>query len=247
MKRRAFLAGLAASAPFGAQAKTVLSNAQALSGDRFTADGAEFLLADIAAPPLYTLAEETPAHFADAREALQRALAGAIEAEDVLPPTRWGVRVVTARLQGATQTLQETLIAQGAARVAPQTDDHDLIKRLLQLEATARAARRGLWTLADYRIFSADAAWGAVGGFHLVEGTVARASLIGGRFYLNYGEDYRTDFTAGVAGGLYRRWTEAGEDFSTLAGARIRVRGLVETINGPSIDLKHPLQVERLV
>jgi endonuclease YncB( thermonuclease family) len=246
MIRRSFLAGLAASAPFGASAKSTASNAEALSGDRFTVDGAEFLLADIAAPPLYTLASETPAYFGAARRALQTSLAGVIEIEDVLPATRWGVRVVHVRRPQAQETLQEMLIAAGAARVAPQTGGHDFIKRLFALEEDARISRRGLWALAGYRIFNADSAWGAVGGFHLVEGTVARVAQFSGRFYLNFGEDYRTDFTAGATSALYRRWAEAGDDLATFSGTRIRVRGLVEAINGPSIDLKHPLQVERL-
>lgn len=246
MRRRAFLAGLAASVPFCAKAQTAISGGEALSGDRFTADGAEFLLADIAAPPLYTLASETPPHFEAARQALQAALAGAVDVDDVLPPTRWGVRVVHARASGAEQRLQEILIAAGAARVSPQSDAHELIATLLALETQARSAKRGLWALAGYRTFTADNAWGAVGGFHLIEGTVARASRTSGRFYLNFGEDYRTDFTAGARAGLYRRWAETGVDLAALAGARVRVRGLVEAINGPSIDLSHPLQVERL-
>ena len=246
MRRRAFLAGLAASTPFGASARTIISNAEALSGDRFAVDGAEFILADILAPPLYTLADEAPAYFEASRRALQSAMAGAVEIEDVLPATRWGGRIIQARRSGAQETLQENAVAAGAARVGPQSGDHVFIRRLLELEAEARAARRGLWALEDYRIFDAANAWGAVGGFHLVEGTVVRAAQFGGRFYLNFGEDYRTDFTAGATLALYPRWAKAGDDLAAYENAGIRVRGLVEPINGPSLDLKHPLQIERL-
>lgn len=246
MRRRAVIIG-AAAVPFaGAKAQTFLSNPKALSGDRFASGEEEFMLADIVAPPLYTLATERPAYFEASRAALQKALSGAVEAEDVMAPTRWGVRRVRAMRSGENESVQEQMIAAGAARVYPQTEDHEFIRRLLSLEDGARRERRGLWALADYRLFGAGDAWGAAGAYHLVEGTVLRAEQHGGRFYLNFGEDFKTDFTAGAASRLYRTWKKAGADLEGLNGARIRVRGLVEAINGPSIDLKHLLQVERL-
>ncbi|PQA88908.1 thermonuclease family protein [Hyphococcus luteus] len=245
MRRRLFLAG--AAAMFArADAQTFVSNAKALSGARFMSGETEFLLADIIAPPLYTLEKERPPHFEVSRRALQDLLTGALDVEDVLAPTRWGVRRVLAKRTGESETLQERLVAAGAARVRPQTEDHDLIRRLLALEDAARAGRRGLWALPDYRVFDAGKAWGAVGAFHLVEGTVREAGQHGSRFYMNFGEDYRTDFTASAASRLYRRWKKAGTDLVALAGVPVRVRGLVEAINGPSIDLTHFLQVERL-
>ncbi len=247
MKRRAFLAGVASTACFsGARAGELISNATALSGDRFTSGEAEFRLADIMAPPLYTLSETTPAYFADSRNALQAIITGAFEIEDVLPVTRWSVRRVKARAADSQETLQEMLVAQGAVRVAPQSEDHAFIARLLMLESVARDHRRGLWARPDYRVYNAASAWGALNSYHLVEGVVLRAEQHGSRFYLNFGEDFRSDFTAGAASRLYRRWVKSGIDLGALKGASVRVRGLVEAINGPSIDLKHPLQIERL-
>lgn len=246
MRRRAFIAGAAALSCSRAVAQTFLSNPKALSGDRFASGDEEFMLADIAAPPLYTLEAERPAYFEASRAALQKELAGGIEAEDVMAPTRWGARRVRARRADGDESVQERMIAAGAARVYPQTEDHGFIRRLLTLEDAARRDRRGLWALAAYRVFDAGDAWGAAGAYHLVEGTVLRAEQKGSRFYLNFGEDFRTDFTAGAASRLHRAWKKAGAGLDGLKDARIRVRGPVETINGPSIDLKHPLQVERL-
>jgi len=192
------------------------------------------------------LSETEPAHFDVSRRAMQEALSGALDVEDVMAPTRWGVRRVIARRDGASGTLQEELIAAGAARVAPQTEDHEFIRRLLSLEDAARRAGKGLWGLADYAVFDAGDASGAVGAYALVEGAPTRAELHGSRFYLNFGEDFRTDFTATAESRLYRAWKKAGVDLEMLQGARLRVRGLVEAINGPSIGLKHPLQIERL-
>lgn len=246
MKRRAFLGAAIGMWAAAARAQTFLSNPKALSGDRFASGGEEFLLADIIAPPLYTLSEEEPAYFDASRRAMQGMLAGALTVDDVMAPTRWGVRRVVARRDGAAGTLQEELIAAGAARVSPQTEDHDFIRRLLAMEDEARAAGRGLWSLVDYDVFDAGDASGAVGAYALVEGAPTRAELHGSRFYLNFGEDFRTDFTATAESRLYRAWKKAGIDLEAMQGAKLRVRGLVEAINGPSIDLKHPLQIERL-
>ncbi|WP_375206662.1 thermonuclease family protein [Hyphococcus sp.] len=244
MRRRGFLAGAAALCASNGFANMKGAGPLALSGDRFSMDGAEFMLADVTAPPLYVLGDERPPHFAPSRAALQSLLTGGVDVEDVLPPTRWGVRPVIARK--GTNTLQELLTAKGAVRVAPQTDDHDFIRRLLALEKEARAALRGLWALDKYKIFDATSATGAIGAYHIIEGAVLRAEKHGSRFYLNFGDDFRKDFTAGAASRLSSRWKKDGFDLAALAGARIRARGFVEAINGPSIDLKHPLQIERL-
>ncbi len=246
MRRRTFIVGAAAFSASRSFAQGVVSDARALSGDRFISAGQEYALADITAPPLYTLRPEKPAYFDDARRALQDALAGPLTGREVMAPTRWGVLRVRAWAQGERESLQEMLLRKGAARAAPRTEDYEYIGRLLAIEDEARRARRGLWALADYRVHDAKDASGALGAYHLIEGAVFKAELHGARFYLNFGEDFLSDFTASAASRLYRRWKAAGTDLEMLRGAPVRVRGLVEEINGPSIELKHPMQIERL-
>lgn len=246
MNRRAFLTGAAAFAAAPARGAKI-PNAAALAGDRFTAGEEEFHLADIAAPSAYALHADAEPYFNEAKAALEALVNGrALDVEEAGAKTRWGALVVKARRRGDERTLQERLVEAGAARVAPQTQDLAFIDRLLGLEAQARTQRIGLWRLDGYRVFDAAAAEDAVGAYHLVEGAVLRASLARGRFYLNFGEDYKTDFTAGAASRLYRRWAKAGFDLAALQGARIRVRGFVEAINGPSVDLTHQRQIEVL-
>ena len=246
MRRRAFVLGLGAALSGAAGRGDALMNARALSGGRFTAGEEEFLLADVMAPPLYVLGEEAPPFFSEAKRALQRQLdAGASSVVDVAPPTRWGGRIVTVRGR-AGETMQEALTHAGAVRVAPQTDDVALIDRLLSLEAEARSERRGLWDLSAYGVYEAEAAESAVGAFHLIEGVVLRAVSARGRFYLNFGPDYRTDFTGGVRNVLYRKWVRDGFDLAALEGERVRIRGFVESINGPSVDIQHVKQIEVL-
>ncbi|VAW04602.1 hypothetical protein MNBD_ALPHA05-1847, partial [hydrothermal vent metagenome] len=138
------------------------------------------------------------------------------------------------------------LITMGAARVAPQSDNLELIDQLLATEEAARAARKGLWALPAYRVFDADKAGAAVGRFHLIEGKVRRIAKVKGRTYINFGADYKTDFTASAGARLYRKWAGQGFDLASLTDARLRIRGFVEAINGPSIALTHRRQIEVL-
>ncbi len=239
------IAGLAAMAPITAHARAASSSLKALSGDRFMSNDQEFLLADIIAPPLYSLNEGKPPHFESSRAALDEILSEMVETSEALPPTRWGVRRVIAHNADG-QSLQAVLVASGAARVRPQSADQTHIQNLLAVESVARKEQRGLWGLPDYRVHNANSAEGAIGNYNLIEGVVTSAEKHGGRFYLNFGDDYRTDFTAGAAAALNSKWLKAGTDLSAMAGARLRVRGYVEAINGPSIDLKHHLQIEQL-
>ena len=246
MRRRKFLAGAAALSFGSAKAEILSPGAQALSGDRFTIGEQEFILADIMAPPLYTLSKYPPAYFEQSRSALQHLFPDAAEINDALPPTRWNARVVTVGIRESAQTLQERLVQSGAVRVAPQSGDHEFVKRLYALENVARQNGVGLWSYAAYRVFDALNAAKSIGDYNLIEGRVVRAEKYGSRFYLNFGDDFKTDFTATATSTLYRRWVKAGFDLATLKDATLRVRGYVEPINGPSIDMKHPLQVELL-
>ncbi|MEO1135898.1 MAG: hypothetical protein AAFW68_04690 [Pseudomonadota bacterium] len=203
-------------------------------------------MADVIAPPLYRLTQGLPPYFEQSRRALESHLRSEFQIEDSLPSTRWGVRRVVLRGPDEGRTLQEAMVSEGAVRVFPQSDDHDFIRRLLVLEARARDMRSGLWALPAYRQFDALNAEGAIGAFHLVEGAIVRAERFGARFYLNFDDDFRTDFTATAASTLYRRWRRNDFDLASLNSARVRIRGYVQSINGPSIDLKHPLQIERV-
>ncbi len=246
MRRRSFLAGSAAfvSLPFGA---ANANDIVAVSGNLIRMGSDELQLADIIAPSAFSLGSGPDAHVDAARERLQSHLrTNRFQFSDILPPTRWGVRIVRSHSDDGDSTLEERLIADGSARVAPQTDDVDFIDKLLEAEHVARRNNTGLWSLDAYRVFGAEHAMGAIGKFHLVTGTVFETRQAGGRFYLNFADDYRTDFTASTPMPLYRRWKAAGFDLATIKGAQTRIRGFVNSINGPSVELTHSRQIEIL-
>jgi len=245
MKRRGFLTSATSALfmlPITARA---VSGAIATGGDRFRIGDQEFILSDIRAPSAYVLGETQAPFFTQAMAHLQGLIETTnLEIEDTAPKTRWNARVVKAFGFGVKVTLQEQMLAIGAARVAPQTDDHAFIDHLLNVERKAREGGRGIWALAAYRIVNALNANAAIDGYHVVEGIVVSARATRSRFYLNFGDDYRTDFTASAKSSLYRRWLRDEFDLAALEGAKVRIRGFVVDINGPSIDLTHRRQIE---
>jgi hypothetical protein len=66
------------------------------------------------------------------------------------------------------------------------------------------------------------------------------------RIYLNFGPDWRTDFTVSIETRLLKTFEKAALDPMDLKGRKIRVRGWIESRNGPSIDVTHPEQIEVL-
>jgi hypothetical protein len=68
----------------------------------------------------------------------------------------------------------------------------------------------------------------------------------GGRLYLNFTPDWRSDFTISVERKAVGAFAAAGIDLKTVAGARLRVRGFLAWRNGPMIEASHPEQIELL-
>jgi len=142
--------------------------------------------------------------------------------------------------------VQGAMLDRGLARVYSFADNRTAVGDMLALERGARAARRGIWALDWYAVRDAAAVTsGDLDSFQLVEGQVRDAAEIrGGRVFLNFGADWRRDFTVTVGPGDRDVFRAAGLDLLALGGRRIRVRGWIHERNGPMIDADHPEQIE---
>lgn len=251
MKRRAFLigAGAALTAPRAVGLDIKDNRLVALSGDRFVKGDMEYRLADVTGPPLYTLGDKASVHFSQSKAALQSLLDTQAVTLDVTGETdRWGVKSVIAAMHDQTD-LAIALVQSGAVRVRPLSEDLQRLDKLLMFEDAARREARGLWAHDAYRVRQAnniDDASTAIDAYHLLEGVVRRAASARSRLYLNFGDDYRTDFTISVRNRLTRKWVRDGFDLAGLTDKRLRVRGFVQSVNGPSVELTHIKQVESL-
>src|SRR6476646_890785 len=96
------------------------------------------------------------------------------------------------------QWIQAFLLSRGLARVSVAPDRTDCASELFAAEAQARIARRGLWAAPAYAVRDPSNVRRDIGTFQIVEGKVLNASVKNGRAYLNFGADWRRDFTATV-------------------------------------------------
>lgn len=226
--------------------------ASVVDGDTLDlADGRRLRLAGIEAakpPPgpaaerRWPLAEAATAMLADLVRGRPLVLRGADA-----PPDRHG-RIVAQAWRADGVWLQGALIDAGHARVRTQADDRALAPEMLEREAAARLARRGIWATAAYAVRPAEpeALRRDADSFQIVEGRVRRADSRRGQLYLDFGDDWRTDVTASLDRDALKLFRRTAIDPASLAGRRLRVRGWVAIRNGPMVAVTHPEQVEVL-
>jgi endonuclease YncB( thermonuclease family) len=142
--------------------------------------------------------------------------------------------------------VQNVLLSQGLARVYSFPDNRALVAEMLVAERAARKARAGIWDNEFYAIRSPLDLARDLGTFQLVEGRVLDAARVRGTTYLNFGADWRTDFTIAVRSKFRAAFEDAGVDLLALEGRTVRVRGWLDNRNGPMIAATHPEQIEVL-
>ena len=143
--------------------------------------------------------------------------------------------------------VQGEMVRRGLARVYSFADNRAAVKELLEIEEEARRSRRGMWALEAYAVRSPETAAAHLDGYEIVEGQVIAADEVNGRVYLNFGPDWRTDFTASLSRRDARRFCDEGIEPLAYEGQRVRVRGWLRGFNGPMIDITHPEQLELLL
>jgi endonuclease YncB( thermonuclease family) len=225
--------------------------AAVIDGDTVAlADGAEVRLVGIQAPKLplgRPHVRQWP--LADAAKAALEAMVAGREvmlAFGDRDEDRHGRRLAHLAVDG--MWVQGEMLRLGMARVYTFADNRKLIAEMLALERQARAAGRGIWADPFYRVLEADELDDErdAGSFQLIEGRVVQAEKVGRYVYLNFGSDYRSDFTAVIVPEARKLFGQGGPDPAAYAGRSVRVRGWIESFNGPMIEITHPEQIEVL-
>ena len=139
------------------------------------------------------------------------------------------------------QSLQALLLAVGLAQVRPQVGMDDVMERFYAAETIARDKGLGVWASTDNGLRTPANVAQRIGHFAVAQGTVVDVATAKGTTYVNFGDDWRTDFTLALAPGLTR--TMKVKDW---VGRTVRVRGWVQSYNGPLIAITNKYQVELL-
>ncbi len=137
------------------------------------------------------------------------------------------------------------MLRQGLGLAMPDSQDQGLAAKLYAAESDARKNKRGLWEKENDFIFSASKPETIpADSFVIVEGKILQVAEKKTRTYINFGDDWKTDFTLSIPPSARGYFQDI--DFQSWTGKNIRARGWVEKYNGPTITLTHPAQIEIL-
>ncbi len=161
---------------------------------------------------------------------------------------RYERAVAFVTVEGSEAPLAEALLAEGLARVMPADEPAACLAPLFATEREAREKQLGLWADPYYAIRAArdPALAERADAYDLVEGRVMSVGIRGPVAYLDFGRDWRTDFTAVIAAPAAKALVAGGMPPASLEGRHVRLRGWIERRDGPSLRVTHPTQLELL-
>lgn len=143
--------------------------------------------------------------------------------------------------------VQREMLARGLARVSIAPDRRECAKSLYAAEDEARRSRKGIWGQAGYDVRSADESLQSEADtFQVVTGKVVSANVKNGRAYLDFGPDWQRDFAVTISPLDMKNFREAGVDPQSYEGKTVRVRGWVESLHRPEIEVAVPEDIEVL-
>lgn len=141
---------------------------------------------------------------------------------------------------------QGTYLANGLARVRTTKSTSALNQRLYEAEQEGRENEKGIWNpQSDFsvQILTPELSEKNLNSFQIVEGRIRKIATINNTIYLNFGQNWRHDFTIAIPTRLRNDLLRNDEDLLSMTGRTVRARGWVESYNGPFIKIDH---IERL-
>ena len=142
--------------------------------------------------------------------------------------------------------VQGMLIALGVARVRTTQYNPEMATQMLALEDQARTQKVGLWAMEEYNVLTPEGTFKHIGSYQVIEGQVISVSMRSNKLYLNFGNNWKQDFTVRISPNRYHDYEKNGLHPRRWSGRRIRVRGWLESYNGPFLDIDHPERIEAL-
>ena len=145
--------------------------------------------------------------------------------------------------------IQGSLLSEGYARIRPSQYNIEAANEMKTLQTFAQEKQIGLWGMADipqYHILGADNADVGLHQWSAVEGIITKVATVNNVLYLNFGSDWRKDFTIMIENDVRRKFKESSINPISLTGHEIRVYGWLEEYNGPVIKLLDPIWLDVL-
>jgi len=140
-----------------------------------------------------------------------------------------------------TTWVQGTLLQNGIVRICTAPKQDSLLPEMIAAENSAIKKNKNLWAVdSAFNILSndIDILKNHIGDFIVVEATVQKVATINNNVYLNFGNNWKTDFTVMLTSNLRKDLSKKGIDALSLANKNVRVRGWLREYNGPLIELE---------
>jgi micrococcal nuclease len=139
--------------------------------------------------------------------------------------------------------VQGEMLKQGMARVYSFDDNRSLVSEMLAIENEAMKQNHGIWRLDFYKIKDQETSHQFTNSFQIIRGKIVDVATVRSNTYLNFGEDYKTDFTIVVPTRVKKLFEKNDIILNDLKNKNIIVRGWLKYYNGPSMDITHPEQL----
>lgn len=141
--------------------------------------------------------------------------------------------------------LQQKLLEKGAAYVFTRRDQTAGLAQLYAAEDRARLQGLGVWQTTELLVADSKAKNEGIrtGWFQIIRGTVLNVAAVRRQTFLNFGTNWRQDFTVEIPARAMRAFTKAGTAPTVFQNKYVEVRGWVTWKGGPHIMLEGPGQI----
>lgn len=132
---------------------------------------------------------------------------------------------------------QKLLLESGLARAWPSITTAPVWQNLIRAEQVARISQTGLWSDPKFAVQSPEEVKENPYNMQIVKGVVRSVATIRNNIYLNFGQNWREDFTIMIPTNLRKDMSQKKMSPIDWQGKTIEVRGFVESYNGPMIKI----------
>ena len=135
------------------------------------------------------------------------------------------------------------LLEEGYAVLYTNPPNLKYIELFKKLQKEAQTKKRGLW--GAYEVISSDLAHLYINQIRTVKGVVLNSYKTEKCIFLNFGEDYKKDFTIVIFKDNFKYFYEKNIDPKTFyTGKTVQITGKIIDYNGPEIIARTPEDIE---
>jgi micrococcal nuclease len=138
--------------------------------------------------------------------------------------------------------INEELLGSGYAMLYTYPPNLKYTDRLVAAQKKAREEKKGFWK--SYQIITPDQAAGHIGEFYTVKGLVKSTFSSPKATFLNFGQNWREDFTAVIFKSNLNFFKKKGINPAVYyKDKQVEITGRIKFYNGPEIVINHPSQI----